>query len=650
MICSLAIDGSAQTPQNNSDAASGSISGRVIIDGKPASGVIVIVRRRTITFEDQLKQFRTDDKGFYLASGLLEGDYHVRPSVLGWVVTNPDTLYQQKNVTVRAGATVNNIDFTMERGGVITGRIVNSDGKPMIETRVCFSRNIQPSTDSSRNTSCIDQVQTDDRGVYRAFGLAAGRYRIGSHNDQYPLTFHPGTTDESKATVIEVRLGGEVSNVDIRYGRSKYSYSASGRVINGETGAPLSNVPVSLVWSENGEHTHEGAPQKTGYTNANGEFRITNILQGHHFVYLLPSANSRDYFSDYFTIHLPNEDLTGIEIKAYPGASISGRVIINGSQDPDVLAQARRFRLRASLVNPSGGIKSNGADFQITDEASFRISGLRPGLVRIQDEAFPKGFTLIRIERNGKAQGDGINIAPREDFKDVTVVVGYGTGVIRGQVELKGEAQIHGNPMLFVSNTERMGPGIPFLVNPMGALDSQGRFLIDGLVPGEYNVSVNFMGVGLYRETASASQIVKVTNDVETQVKLIADSQAEQYTDLRLIYGSGSGVIRGQIEVKGDELPKGARCFLTINRVEKLGSGEKPGGASLLELDTDGRFSIEELPPGDYNLKAMLRSWWMDGRSPYESSESAEQIVTVSDKSEIRVNFVVNLIKKGQRK
>ena len=63
--------------------------------------------------------------------------------------------------------------------------------------------------------------QTDDRGVYRIYGLPAGQYLVSAGEDRsggglsfgrgekvfFPRTFYPGTTEKSEAKPVELGEG-----------------------------------------------------------------------------------------------------------------------------------------------------------------------------------------------------------------------------------------------------------------------------------------------------------------------------------------------------------------------------------------------------------------------------------------------------------
>src|SRR5262249_60196521 len=135
---------------------------------------------------------------------------------------------------------VENLDFSLTRGGVITGKVTDGNNMPVIAEGVgAFRLDRQGKHDNSAAGEML-RWQTDDRGVYRIFGLESGQYIVGvgtssddaapsmGNHGSYRRTYHPDVIDESKATVIEVKPGGEVEDVDIKLSRQTKSYVASG--------------------------------------------------------------------------------------------------------------------------------------------------------------------------------------------------------------------------------------------------------------------------------------------------------------------------------------------------------------------------------------------------------------------------------------
>jgi hypothetical protein len=92
--------------------------------------------------------------------------------------------------------------------------------------------------------------QTDDRGVYRIYGLPAGHYKLSAGDEgrgsgvmraagYYPRTYYPDSSEIGKAAIIDVSEGGETKNIDIKLGRRALTYTVSGRIVDAEGGQPL---------------------------------------------------------------------------------------------------------------------------------------------------------------------------------------------------------------------------------------------------------------------------------------------------------------------------------------------------------------------------------------------------------------------------
>src|SRR6185503_7050296 len=95
-------------------------------------------------------------------------------------------------------------------GGVITGRVVDSEGQPLIEQHVA----VVPADERAQRRPNASGVATDDRGVYRIFGLPAGRYKVSVGDPNFysgvrprvvTQTFYPDVTDAAKAGIVEVK-------------------------------------------------------------------------------------------------------------------------------------------------------------------------------------------------------------------------------------------------------------------------------------------------------------------------------------------------------------------------------------------------------------------------------------------------------------
>src|SRR6185369_10927470 len=169
-------------PKQPTKAPRGSISGRVTIKEKSAMGVVVSLRKtvQANPFEVALRA-TTDQDGNYRIANVPPGSYEVMPSAPAFV---PSDLKEQRNKTVLVAEdeNVDNINFALVRGGVITGKVTDADGRPVIQQQVNLYRVEtfdQQQQGQPRRIYANARGQTDDRGMYRVFGLMPGRYKVG---------------------------------------------------------------------------------------------------------------------------------------------------------------------------------------------------------------------------------------------------------------------------------------------------------------------------------------------------------------------------------------------------------------------------------------------------------------------------------------
>src|SRR5262245_16762404 len=235
------------------------ISGRVVLKGEPARNVLVYLQPQISppSNPDAYLRARTDDGGQFHIAGVAAGAYSVYALAPGFISSDPPRL-QGKTLNVSEGENIENIDFDLKQGGVITGRVTDSQGRPLADERVILSRldkNGRPQSDNYYGRN-FGMFQTDDRGVYRLFELPEGRYlvsvgapqsvgMVASGGTFYPRTFYPDATSESEAKVIELSEGSENTNIDITVSEAKRTRAVSGRVVNAQTGRPVAGVEIT---------------------------------------------------------------------------------------------------------------------------------------------------------------------------------------------------------------------------------------------------------------------------------------------------------------------------------------------------------------------------------------------------------------------
>jgi hypothetical protein len=534
-VCIVLALGSAVCIQAQTTAqkvASASISGKVTIKNKPAVGVTVLATDSSFSSNPMLRphRARTDQTGSYRITNLPAGTYEVSPATLSLVPTN------QPSIVVSEGDEIEDVNLSLVPGGVITGKITDAEGEPIIGMQV----NLTPNTEQFPNALTSTLLNrlfstvngTDDRGIYRIFGLPPGKYKVsvgqsGSgpamSREYYKLTFYPSVTDAAKATVIEVTEGSETDHVDIVVNSRAKTFSVAGRVIDGETARPMANVKYG--WGQrysDGQGASSSSSISGEVTGTDGGFRLANLRPGKYTVFTVPPDGS-DMLAGSVTFDVVDRDLTDLLIKTTKGSSLSGVVVLeNNESAPTVLSSLRVY---ASIANRSAEFTQTPAS-AVAANGTFNIIGLRSGptILDVQSpEDSHKNFSIVRVERNGIPQPQ-IDVKEREHVAGIRVVVKYVklTGAIRGQV--KGELPPVSRLSLWLwPLDENLQPKRTSSI-PRPELDARGRFFVAGLPAGVYQLSVHVTAsepiVGRNMIINETTEQVTVTEDTTTEITL----------------------------------------------------------------------------------------------------------------------------------
>jgi len=530
-LCSICL---AQTPATNPTTAS--VSGRVTIAGKGAAGISVVAEISSSPFENRtVAKTTTDDEGNYRLGGLAAGRFTITPVAKAYVVAANETYKQPgQTVNVAENEAINKIDFALVRGGVITGRVTDLEGHPIIREKV----NVVAKGDSGNSNPLsflpTSRNQTDDRGVYRIYGLGPGSYRVsvgqaaagaggvnlaGIGGSQYAKTFYPGVTEEAKATLVEITEGSEATNIDITPGKSATGFSVSGRVTDAESGKPVvsSLIGYSTV---NAANQQLSSMNFTGIqTDANGKFRLEGIQPGHYAVFVMSIGQENSSYSDPTPFDVSEGDVTGIEIKVRRGATIEGVAVIENNVDPAAAALLQSISLIAYVNDEKSTTAPSYSRGSISADGSFRFAGLSPGKVRISIMAFgtpTKGVQLLRTELDGQEQPEGVEVTAGAHLSGVRLVFAYGTGKIRGEVRFEGGALPDVKTLSLSFHDVAGGSG---KTSHNIEIDARGHFLAEEVPPGTYELTLKSRG-----DTAAFEPVMRtvtVANGAETQVSLV---------------------------------------------------------------------------------------------------------------------------------
>jgi hypothetical protein len=181
----------------------------------------------------QLKSGFTDDQGHFTIAEVSSGRYRAVPDKTGFVFASRPGLKAARDpgawIQFSSGQTIPEIQISMVKQAVISGRVLDSKGQPSPgnTASVALMRYTYDDT-GNRALSWVPGikypnaagsfVRMDDMGRYRFYGLPAGDYYLevsggprGGTPPKLPLvSFYPGTVEESRAVMVHVDAGDEI--------------------------------------------------------------------------------------------------------------------------------------------------------------------------------------------------------------------------------------------------------------------------------------------------------------------------------------------------------------------------------------------------------------------------------------------------------
>jgi hypothetical protein len=367
-------------------------------------------------------------------------------------------------------------------------------------------------------------------------------------------------------------------------------------------------------------------------TNDLGEYRIANLPPGR--VYVVASGRApaapgtgqerETNLTTFFPKGLdersaapievaPGADIRGIDIRLQRGPvfSISGKALDAASGDPARVALSVISKSEAAL-NPLAGLVTSGVTAQSRDDGSFVLRGLAPGAYVVQ---------TVRVALNGNPlsppplMGRAEVTITDDDITDFVLPLSTGA-TIEGAVRLE-EGDIRQitafSPalplnaaamqlVLAIAQTGAPLPGIPPTValldasgaSPPGAqIKEDGSFILEGVPPSRFGVSVNGLPAGVYLKSATLSG----QDVLRAPLDLTAGGGGRLDLLLSRKAASIAGVARNQ---KGEAMA-GVAVTLWSATPE---SGSPTNGVRTTNTDPNGAFRFTGLPPGEYRLAA----------------------------------------------
>ncbi|HKR01112.1 MAG TPA: carboxypeptidase-like regulatory domain-containing protein [Pyrinomonadaceae bacterium] len=527
LFCSWSMARAQDEPQRiAADARAGSqrdnsITGRVTgEDGRPLSDVSVNVYALYSRAPGSPQTDSTDGEGRFRVTGLSPGIYVVQASLPGYVLSPGGLTDGSTPQYYRPGDAAN---LTLVKGGVITGTVRDSGGEPVIAIGVRAFRVRDASGRSiARVPGYAQPRMTDDRGIYRLYGLQPGTYLISTGGalgfysalsafEGEAPTYYPSSTRDTAAEVT-VRSGEEMTNIDIRY-RGERGHTVSGQVSGSVDSAMRFGVSIILKQAltagvEATTFSPPGDKQSFSFSGvADGEYELV-AQQG------IGGGESTASIPRRITVK--GADVTGVGLALAPLASIAGRFNLEpvsketcaakgNARLTETLVMARRDEAVQSKESPpipffsaGGGVANEQGEFSIRNliAGSYRLEPRLPGdlwyarsmVIPGQSAAAarPSGAKTQPAEAKTATPLPIVTLKASEKLSGVVVQVSQEGATLRGRIAAQADdAAPPANLKIFLVPAERERAE-DVLRYGEATLAGDGSFTFQNLAPGRY--------------------------------------------------------------------------------------------------------------------------------------------------------------------
>jgi hypothetical protein len=513
VFCRFVAD--VSKPQDNA-----TIKGRVTASGKGLAHCLVTIWKAPYTEPPQGSPATKTDLDGNFRIGVPPGSYFAWVSAPGFFVVADGKPSQELHVlTVSAGDESDAVNFEVERGGIVTGRVTSNDDKPVIEIPVTLiPTEPSPPRIFAFSSSVLTGERTDDRGIYRIYGVPPGSYHVAA-GDTLPAyasmrggkalrrVFYPDVFEERKGKQITVKPGTELSGIDIKMGPPEPVFSVSGRIIDEASGEPVANLSVGLVIYSGDKRI--GGRGGSDFSGQRGDFKIENIPAGRYSVYAPGSFSTSspslpDYFGDSERFEIVDQDVTGIIVKTARTGSVSGSVVLENASDKTVTRKLQQLRFNVTSMPKTPG-RVSAKSFSVGPEGTFTVNGLMPGVVNFNVNTSTstemQPFRILRVEFNNNDQP--VEIKAGENITGLKVVLAYATASLRGTISFA-----NGNTPAKIRGTAGLYKGQ--IVVGWSAIDERGTFVMESIPAGNYRLIVMVGVPGPKPQTARSEQMIDV--------------------------------------------------------------------------------------------------------------------------------------------
>jgi hypothetical protein len=477
--------------------------------------------------------------GEFQFTALVEGRYRLSAQKPGFILNlRPG---DQGQGVVNLTASASGVALRLAPLGVIQGSVMTQDGEPWYGVRIeAFTTAI---ADGVLTTTLRHNAVSDDRGIFRMWGLQPGQYYLkaagtglgtymyvgdGTSRPESWLSFAPvyagGARTLDAATPVSIAAGTE-ARADFRLDMEP-AVDIRGSL---ENFIPHQTVTFSMLQGDE----DIGAASRVNLNGTTGKFDIQGVTAGDYTLRAVQGQTARGEVK----VHVSGDGLSGLVLPLWPAVTVSGTVHNVGpaptspSATPDESVASDVFEMmsppgcQVSLASPGPSIGASQFSLDVARQpGTINIPNVFPGEYRVRIECQGGYATSAMSGTSDLLANPRMTIQPGSTPPPIEITMKLGGGTVHGTLAL-----IPVPPQIWLLLVPLFSSSTGPIFEPAGHdRDSpeQIEFGVSFLAPGDYMIyafsdagSVEFRNPAVLQSLTGGTS-VRIEDGKTSEVKL----------------------------------------------------------------------------------------------------------------------------------